>query len=207
MNSSKNPERSHLAWKGRQRGWPVDLETERFNLRSLSPPDASPKWVEWVNDAEAMKPLHMPARLVSVEEIAEHIKLFDNDNRLLVGIFARDSGEHIGFYKIEIDKVHGLASFDDFVGDRNWWGNGVVNETREAILDHFFDARGIEKIIGQPLERNFAAVFNYKQQGWRLEGIHKKQRRSVLTGARIDQYTFGLRKEEWHALRKEKSAR
>ncbi len=205
MNHSPGSTRPHRASAGRSTGWPIDLKTERFRLRSLAPSDASAKWTTWIGDAEAMQPLHMPARTSSVEEIAEHIRQFDNDIRLLIGIFAGDSDEHIGFYMIEVDRQHALAAFHVFIGDRNWWGKGVVNETRAALLDHFFDARGIEKAIGQPLERNFAAILNYKKQGWHLEGIHQKHRRSVLTQKRIDQYTFGLQKDVWKTLRKEQS--
>lgn len=203
MNPGQESARIHSASRGRSRGWPIDLKTERFRLRSLVPSDASAKWVAWVGDAEAMRPLHMPASVSTVEEIAEHIRQFDNDIRLLIGVFVQGSDDHIGFYMIEVDRQHALAAFHVFIGDRNWWGKGVVNETRAALLDHFFDARGIEKVIGQPLERNFAAILNYKKQGWHFEGIHQKHRRSVLTQKRIDQYTFGLQKDVWKSLRKE----
>ena len=193
--------REHLAWRERPKGWPVELETARFRLRSLVRADASEKWAAWVADAEAMAPLHMPARKVSVEELAAHIALFDNDSRLLVGIFARENGAHIGFHMIEVDKAHALAAFHAFVGERAWWGKDVVNETRAALLDHFFGARGIDKAIGQPLERDFGALLNFKKQGWRLEGVHRRQRRSVLTGARVDQYAFAMQRDEWRALR------
>lgn len=203
MSDQSNPgTRWHAAWSGRPRGWPVDLQTKRFALRSLTPSDASERWLGWLDDADVMQPLHMPARKSTLQEIATHIEQFDNDHRLLVGIFDRQSGDHIGFYMIELDKMHGLASFNVFVGDRSWWGANVVNETRAALLDHFFDERGIEKAVGQPLQRNFGALFNYKAQGWRLEGVMRKQRRSNLNGQRIDQYSFGLLKEDWHAIRK-----
>ena len=46
----------------------------------------------------------------------------------------------------------------------------MVNEAREALLDEFFNNRGIEKAVGMPFARNFSAVFNYKAQGWHHEG-------------------------------------
>jgi [ribosomal protein S5]-alanine N-acetyltransferase len=202
VNDAGNPDsRSHAAWAGRPKGWPIELATTRFLLRSIVRADASGKWLGWLADAEVMRPLHMPTRQSSIEEIAVHIEQFDNDVRLLVGIFTQEAREHIGFYMIEVDRVHALASFSVLVGDRSWWGRGVVNETRSALLGHFFDERGIEKAIGQPLARNFGALFNYRAQGWKLEGVWRKHRRSFLTGERIDQYNFALLKEEWHKLR------
>ena len=202
MSEPGSPDtRRHAAWAVRPQGWPIELSTERFVLRSMVRADASERWLGWLADAEVMRPLHMPTRQSSVEEIAAHIEQFDNDLRLLVGIFTREAREHIGFYMIEVDRAHALASFNVFVGDRSWWGRGVVNETRAALLDHFFDLRGIEKVIGQPLARNFGALFNYRAQGWKLEGVWRRHRRSFLTGERIDQYNFGLLKDDWHRLR------
>jgi ribosomal-protein-alanine N-acetyltransferase len=75
----------------------------------------------------------------------------------------------------------------------------VVNEVRAALLDEFFERRGTEKASGTPLARNFPAVFNYKAQGWRLEGVLKGQCKSVVDGSRLDQYQFGMLRDEWRA--------
>jgi hypothetical protein len=44
-------------------------------------------------------------------------------------------------------------------------------------------------------------LFNYKIQGWRHEGTMRGQRRSVVDGSRLDQYQFGLLRQEWIARR------
>jgi RimJ/RimL family protein N-acetyltransferase len=49
-------------------------------------------------------------------------------------------------------------------GSKSWWGKGVVNETREALLDEFFNNRGIEKVVGMPFARNFPAVLCAKRE-------------------------------------------
>ena len=87
------------------------------------------------------------------------------------------------------------------VGEKAWWGKGVVNEARAALLDHFFEQRGIEKACGGPLARNFPALLNYKAQGWRHEGTQRGQRFSVTDGSRLDQYQFGMLRDEWREAR------
>lgn len=77
-----------------------------------------------------------------------------------------------------------------------------MNETRAALLDHFFERRGIEKALGAPLARNYPAVFNYKTQGWRHEGTFRGHRVSAIDGTRLDQYQFGLLREDWRKARK-----
>lgn len=184
-----------LAGKG------VLLQTERFELRSLKPIDASDRWVGWARDPEVMGPLNSAVAQVTRGELGGYIGSADNINRFIIGIFDKVSRIQIGFFMVEVDNAHRIATFNVVVGEKAWWGKGVINESRAALLDHFFNDRGIEKACGQPLARNFPAVLNYKTQGWRHEGTQRGQRLSVADGSRLDQYQFGLLRNEWRAAR------
>lgn len=183
----------------------LKLETERFILRSLTPADASDRWGEWVGDHEVMSPVNTPPRKMSKVELVNYTRRFDQENKLLIGIFDKENGLHIGLYQIDVSARHRTAKFNVIVGDKAYWGRKVVIETRAALLDHLFKT-GTEKATGSPLARNFPAVFNYKAQGWRLEGILKGQVRHMSSNARLDQYEFGLLKTEWIALKKKAGA-
>jgi ribosomal-protein-alanine N-acetyltransferase len=185
----------------RAKGRPVLLKTDRFELRSVTPADASDRWLSWVKDPAVMGPLNLPARAMRREELAAYIASIDNHMRFLVGIFDKASGVQIGFFMIDVEPTHRYAIFNVAIGDKDWWGKGVVNETRAALLDHFFDMRGMEKAVGLPLARNFPALFNYKAQGWRHEGTLRGQCLSLTDGSRLDQYQFGLLRKEWRKPR------
>ena len=183
------------------RSKPIELRTRRFELRTLKPADACESWVAWAKDPEVMGPLNQPVRVMSVPELASYIGGFDNVNRCLIGLFDRVGEALIGFFMIELDHGHRLATFNVVIGDKSWWGKGAVNEARAALLDHFFEHRGIEKACGAPLARNFPAIFNYKAQGWRHEGTLRAHRVSLIDGKRADQVQFGLLRSEWRAAR------
>ena len=183
----------------------VAIETARFRLRNLKPSDASERWRGWARDPAVMHPLNNPARDMSLDYLARYASAFDGKNRHLIGVFEKATGAHIGFFMVEIDSVHRLATFNVVIGDKDWWGKRVVNESRAALLDYFFERRGIEKACGLPLARNFPAVLNYKEQGWRHEGTLRGHRVSAIDGSRLDQYQFGLLREEWRLLRKAKN--
>ena len=176
------------------------LDTERFYLRPLRPADASARWIGWLTDPEVLHPLNVNTHRFTLDELRGHIAKHDQVKRLLIGIFDRTNDLHIGYYRIDLDPKHRLASVNVIIGDKDYWGRKVVNESRAAILDYLFAERDIAKAIGAPPARNFPSVFNYRAQGWRLEGIFKSHRQSIHTG-RIDQLQFGLTKEEWLALR------
>ncbi len=183
----------------------LKLETERFILRSLTPADASERWASWLADPEVMGPVNTAPRSMTREDLARYTQRFDQQTRLLIGIFDRQTKLHIGLYQIDVNPHHRTAKLNVIVGDKDFWGRKVVLETRAALLDHLFRS-GVEKVIGSPLARNFPAVFNYKAQGWRLEGIMKGQVRHMHSNARLDQYEFGLLKDEWIALKKKAGA-
>ena len=190
----------------REKAKPVRLVTKRFILRSLRPEDAKKPFIDWVSDAEVMGPLNQ--RVVEnpkPDKWAASIANCDGINDFLIGIFARRTGDHIGLYDVTMDwgKRNGL--FSVIIGDKSYWGEKVVLETRPVLLDHFFLQRGMEKAVGHPPARNIPSVFNYKAEGWRLEGVLKGQLRSVEDGSRLDQLEFGLLKDEWLALRQETS--
>jgi RimJ/RimL family protein N-acetyltransferase len=175
----------------------VDLETERFRLRSLQSFDASEAWLSWAADPEVMGPLNMVPQRMSRQNLVEYIAQFDDLYRFLVGIFVKQTKRHIGFFMIDVNSMHRNAAFNVLIGDKEYWGQSVINEARAALLDYFFKRRDIEKAYGTPLARNFSAVFNYKTQGWRLEGILREHCRSVVDGGRLDQYQFGITRAEW----------
>jgi RimJ/RimL family protein N-acetyltransferase len=95
---------------------------------------------------------------------------------------------------VEVDRLHRRANFNVVIGEKTWWGKGVVNEARAALLDEFFERRDIDKAVGTPLARNFPAIFNYKAQ--RHEGTLRGHCRSVAGDERLDQLQFGISKEE-----------
>jgi RimJ/RimL family protein N-acetyltransferase len=180
-------------------GRPVTLTTDRFLVRSLTPADASDRWCDWSADREVMGPLNVPANRMTKDQLTRYIVRHDNDRAYLIGIFTKAMSQHIGFFMVEMNKLHASANFNLVIGDKRFWGKGVVNEVRAALLDEFFEHRGVEKAYGTPLARNFPAVFNYKAQGWKLEGVMRGQCKSMTDGSRLDQYHFGMMREEWRA--------
>lgn len=181
---------------------PIDLTTERFLLRSLRREDASERYLAWLADPDVMVPLNRPPAQLTLERLVNMIAGADGIHFMQIGIFERASGQHIGNYLLEVEPWNRNVWFNLMIGDKDFWGAKVVLETRAALLDHMFDARGIEKVLGHTWTRNFPAVFNYKAQGWRLEGVLKSHVPSRVEEGRRDLYQFALLKDEWHALRK-----
>ena len=119
-------------WKA---GQPLELATERFALRSLTPETVSPDLFAWLTDPKLMYYLGGAAPLKDLAALAEAVGRNDNRARFLLGIFAP---ELIGCFWIEVNHRHRSAVTHHVLGDSKWWGKGVPLECRAAILDWLF---------------------------------------------------------------------
>lgn len=192
-----------LAWKP---GQPLALETERYIVRSMVPADVNEDYVRWVKDEEIMAGVNSAPKAMTLEDIRKYVGNFNNRTSFHLGIFLKDGDRLIGFYSVYFERRHALASTNVVIGDKRFWGKGVVLETRAAIIDFLFDRLKAAKIWGSPIARNIPSVFNYKAQGFACEGILKSHRVGP-NGERVDQFMFGLLPEQWRKVREERRAK
>jgi ribosomal-protein-alanine N-acetyltransferase len=183
-------------------GMPARLETARFVVRSMRANDLTDNYMKWIADPELMRNLNTQPMVKSREAEADRLKAYDNSSNFQFGAFVKPDNELIGFFQVRIDRPHKLAEVSVVIGNRDWWGRGAVVEARGAIIDFLFDRMKLEKIWGMPQARNFAAVANYRKQGFRLEGVLRGHNESAYDrGRRLDFAVFSLLRPEWQARR------
>jgi len=179
----------------------IRLKTDRFLVRTLRESDACETLLGWLADAELMNNVnHKPQRLTMLQ-LRRFIMSYDQATKLLIGVFDKENEKLVGYYLIEINPPQRRATFNVVIGDRDYWGQRIVLETRAALMDYLFQFGAVDKLIGGPLARNFPAVFNYKAQGWKLEGLMRSHVLSASGTDRIDQYQFAMLKEDWQAIK------
>ena len=178
-------------------GQPLRLESEHFLLRSLTAADVDDRFVGWFADREVMEHVALPMG-GSRDQLLRFVQGFDNRTTFLLGIATREAGLPIGYYRVWCYPRYGYAKTAVVIGDRAYWGRKTVTETRAVLLDFLFDGLRLHKVTGAVYTRNHAAVFNYKAQGFRCEGILREQERG-RDGGWLDVYLFGLLRDEWRA--------
>lgn len=183
----------------------LQVETERFVLRSLLPKDADDVYTSWWNDIELQKGFNSPPRNWTNAQAAKHISQFNNKTKFHLGIFCKKTQQRIGFFAMFVNYRQKVAKTNILLGNRDYWGKGVVLEVRGTMLDFLFNGLGLEKVEGEILGRNLSSIFNYKAQGFKSEGVRRSQ---ILApdGSRTDVYHFGLLRDEWLASREVKSS-
>ena len=180
-----------------QPGKVLKLETERFKLRSLSIADATDTYISWWNDAEVQEGLGGKPRGWGKVQAQRHIAKFNNRNNFHLGIFCKEDELHIGFIAVFLEAAQ-VAKTNSVIGNKEFWGQGVVLEVRDRVLQFLFEDLETFKVVGQVDARNISSVFNYKAQGFSTEGVLRQQI-TAADGTRHDQIHFGLLREEWQA--------
>lgn len=174
----------------------LELETERFVLRSMRPKDVNDDYVSWWNDAEVQKGLNALPRNWNKQNALNHIQQFDDRYRFHLGVFCKEESLLIGFFAIFIKPATKIAKTNVVIGNKDYWGQRVVEEIRPSVLDLLFDEMEVEKVKGEIMGRNYPSIFNYKAIGFRNEGILKDELLDI-NGGRTDLFIFGLLKSEW----------
>ena len=182
-------------------GSPVQLETPRFFLRSLTDADASERYLGWLRDPEVMRYVNARRSEPTLEEVRAFIRSHDNRGRFLLGIFTRADRLHIGNLSAECQPLHLTAKLGVLIGDRDYWGQRAVIESRAVFLDFLFGPAGMVKAWAPCYAHNVPALFNYKMLGFEMEGIQKSH--VICEGARMDVVNFALFRDDWLMRRAE----
>ena len=123
---------------------------------------------------------------------------FDDKRNFCLGIYGKTDDRLLGYHTVALNE--GAAFVGVVVGDRAWWGRGIVVETRAELIRFLFEAAGAARVWGMPFGRNFASIYNYQRLGFVYEGTLRRHR-NARDGGRVDLPIFGLLREEWLAAR------
>jgi len=184
-----------LRWN---KGKPVVLTTERFTLTSVSRRWIARQTLAWTENKDVMAGLELPIGGWLLRRWRRQFKATDNRSALCLAIHEKQGKRLIGFENVTLTGATAFLSI--VVGDTDWWGKGVVLETRAAVLDYLFDVRKCVRVWGTPFPRNFSSIYNYQRLGFQQEGILRNFSRTLQSGP-SDLIAFSILPDEWRSHR------
>lgn len=148
----------------------VRIRTPRFELASLIPDDATPRYSSWFDQPAVARHIQSAAQDHTVETLRSFIlKRALRDDVLFLGIFTREVDEHIGNIKYEpVDRVRGYATMGIMIGQPEWRGQGVAGEVIGHSAAWLQKSFGIKEILLGVEKDNLAAIAAYKKVGFRI---------------------------------------
>jgi RimJ/RimL family protein N-acetyltransferase len=119
-------------------------------------------------------------------------------NQVLMGIYWREGAICIGMVRLMfIDWISATAEMGIYIGETEYRGKGIGQESLQLILSYAFGSLRLQKVYLRVLQSNLAAIRLYQQQGFMLEGTLRNhfwnngQYENVLfMGLLADEYTI-----------------
>jgi RimJ/RimL family protein N-acetyltransferase len=181
----------------------IELRGQRYYLKTLLPEDVSDQYLNWLHDPEVTQFLEVRLTTHSLESLCEWVAHFDSKRKYLFGIYTVERDEHIGTATLyDIDRYHGTANYGYMVGEKRFWGKGVIVEIVSLLFDFAFVRVGVRKITTGAYAEHIASIINYKKLGLKQEAHLKAHLR--LEERFVDQVIFSIFKEEWEDKRRSK---
>lgn len=173
------------------------LTTDRLVLRTMSAADASVAYLSWMRDPEVYR--FLESRFSVPETTQDLVGFIESVNAspdsLLLGIFLREDGRHIGNIKIgPVVERHERSEIGYLIGDRAAWGKGYATEVIREVCRYGFEELNLAKITAGVYETNKGSAKALLNAGF----VHEATISShvICEGQRIASVTYGLNRPD-----------
>lgn len=175
----------------------VFLQGKNIYLRPLEAEDAQGPYPTWLNNEKVSQGNSHHVFPYTQRSISEYIEMAKSSkNDLILAIACKETNRHIGNISLQsIHWVNRTAEFAILLGATDYWGRGVGKDAGSLILEHGFEALGLNRIHCGTFESNtgmkkLAAFLKMKREGVRRQAVYN-------SGQFEDVVEFGVLKSEW----------
>ena len=169
---------------------------ERIYLREVRVEDVNQAYYRWMNDREVTRYLESRFFPHSLESLQEFVrKMAADQSHVFLAICLKEDKRHIGNAKLgPINWIHRYADLGLIIGEKDCWGQGYASEVIGCLVSYAFNILDLHKLIAGCYEAHQASLKAFQKNGFRIEGIRKKQYR--LDGKYVNAVTMGLIESE-----------
>lgn len=151
--------------------------------------------IRWFNDPDIRKTLIISEQFELKKTINWFEKLQADDGRSEFVIETPQKAA-IGVAGLAgIDSTHRTAEIYLVIGQKDFWGKGVMLEAECLLINWAFNSLGLEKIWAVARPENIASLITMKKIGFHTEGTLREEK--IVDGRRIDILRLCLLKNEF----------
>lgn len=147
---------------------------EDLRLRALEPGDSN-TLVRWLSDPEVLSYYEGRDRPHDLASVQEHfIDHQDEMSSYIMEYKGTDIG-YIQIYPLDEEEAQiygyqghsaGLYGMDQFIGETEYWNQGIGSQLITAVVKHLVEKRGASKIVLDPQAWNTRAIRVYEKCGF-----------------------------------------
>ncbi|MCK6442381.1 GNAT family N-acetyltransferase [Elstera cyanobacteriorum] len=148
------------------------LETPQLWLRSLDDQAATGPYLTWMQDPDILRFLEARFSQHTPDSLTGFIKSMNqNPDALLLGMFLKDDGRHVGNIKLgPVSREHLRGDIGLLIGDKSVWGRGLATEAITALTRYGFDSLNLNRLYAGCYGGNEGSVRAFVKAGWQVEG-------------------------------------
>ncbi len=152
------------------------METTNLIIEPLSNKHITQQYINWLNDFHLG--VFMETRHVrhDLEKVREYICLEKKKGSIMFALIHKKNKEHIGNIKIgTVQKIHKSAEISYFIGNKDYWGQGLATEAVREVCAFAFNKLGLFHLSAGYYSNNLASERVLLKCGFKVCGIfHEK---------------------------------
>jgi len=149
------------------------LVGEKCYLSPVSLEDVE-KYTEWVNDLEIGQFVLFSSMIVDQDAERAILEKLMRCNHVFA-IVEKDTNKVIGNCGLhEVNEIHRRAVFGIFIGEKNYWNQGIGTEATALALDFGFNILNLNNISLEVVAFNQRAIRCYEKIGFKLVGTRRQ---------------------------------
>jgi len=180
----------------------VYLDCGEYLLRTVNSDDASERWANWMSDPKNLRLVNSASKAMTPQDIVAYINQFDQRSHLLIGIFEKQGGSQIGFFRLDIDPRLSRCLMFLLIGEQKYRHWSVTDDLRGPFQDYIFDTLGLSTILATVLVSNRAMVRYMLKSGWNLDKTVERNVKSKTADAMLDLSLLSLSREAWQTWKR-----
>lgn len=147
----------------------IVIPCDRFILKTLTRNDVGNRYLSWINGSNKSQYIEYSNKYRDESEIYSYIDSKNKKNNVLfLGIFSKNTNEHIGNIKYEpIDVDNKTAVMGVLIGEKDWRGLGVASEVIKSSSKWLNKKYSINQIALGVNVKNVSAIKAYEKIGFK----------------------------------------
>lgn len=170
----------------------IFLEGVSIVLRILTEADVQGNYSKWLNDPEITEFNSHGRFPMTIDKLKQYVKNSNESGTALVlAVANKYTHEHIGNISLQaINWIDNNAEIAFLLGEKKYWGKGIMYEAGSMLIKHGFDILNLHRIYcGTSFDnkgmQKLAEKLGFIKEGVRKEAMFKK-------GKYLDVVDFGL---------------
>jgi len=162
----------------------------QINLKILTPNLIKKDILKWYEDEDVVRYSDNQYRKITLKSQKKYVNdCLESDSKFLYGIFIDEI--YIGNILItNIYYYHKTGEISFFIGDKNYWGKGIMSQAIKIIIGISKNNLKLSKIYAGVASENYGSIKVLKKNKFKIEGVKKQH--LIYNSRNYDQYDFCL---------------